>query len=183
MKNTINQFEARLAAKVMAVCLLAVCLIGLAQNGPQGFVGKKINVRDLVLPQLKKTGEKDWVLRAKQGVSSGNSFLLKKVHIVVYRTKKEGGNTELRTSECIYDRSRKIGRGDKPVNIRTGNMVINGEGFDMDGKRKVIVIRSKVRVKIFNNDRNLLGTPAKDDKKPLDKPAKNDKKRFVKPAE
>ncbi len=137
------------------VAALSLCLAG----GADGFVGKKMTIKNFVLPQLKPNGEKDWVLRAKEGVSSGNSFLLRTVFITIYRD--IGDRVEVRTTECIFDRVKKSGSSDKRVNIRSEKMLIDGVGFDLDGTRKSIVIRSQVRVKFFKTDENLFGKTEK----------------------
>lgn len=132
------------------------------------FAGRNMTASEFRLQQPKADGAPDWELFARKGMARDNSLSLSVVRLVLYRD--NGDNLELRTSACTFDRLKKLGRGDKPVNIRNRNMVLDGVGFDFDANQKTVIIRSRVHVTLLRSGKDPLAAIANKDE--LGKPAK-----------
>jgi hypothetical protein len=158
----------RLAGPLLGLGLL----LGLGEprflGADDEFAGRNMTASKFHLQQPKADGALDWELFAQAGVARENSLSLTGVRVVLHRD--DGDNLELRTSVCTFDRLKKQGRGDKPVNIRNRSMVLDGVGFDFDANQKTVVIRSRVHVTILRRGTDPLAGLTKKDE--LGEPAK-----------
>ena len=108
--------------------------------------GKKLSLSKFRLIKYKDDGTLDWLLYAEKGVTAGNRVHLKNAKIIFYRALND--KTEVISPQCSFNEVAKRGRSKEKVHIRSPNMCIDGVGFDLDAAKHIIVIRSKVRVKI-----------------------------------
>ena len=52
----------------------------------------------------------------------------------------------VKTPYCRYDKTQKTGSSSKPVEAQGDGITITGVGFDLDGKKQKLYIRSQVKV-------------------------------------
>lgn len=139
--------------KIIKIChinrsiLVFWCLISSCAFGADGGLSEKIIINNF------KTGGTDYVINGRKAVISGHRVKIWDVEAFFYR---EGNDIRLTSPECDYDQIKKLGYGDRPVQVMTESMTINGVGFDLDVAQGRIVIRNNVRVRIFHDSKKLI---------------------------
>lgn len=136
---------------------------------PGRFTGEEFN-----LPIMTRDGKKEMLVRGKKAKSNGNLVSMSNTRITMYLEEDKGGKTTIVSAKCTYDIIKRFGHSCEPVNIRSSQIVIDGVGYDLDGLKRVITIRSRVTVRIFNRSQNKLLGLQKDATKKKPAPKKPD---------
>lgn len=93
-----------------------------------------------------RDGKTEWVLHGGTARLRGGLYELNDIRLIVYL---EGGNqAEITSPRCVFDQARGIARSDAPLKVVSQDMTLEGEGYDLATDRKVLRIRSRVKMTV-----------------------------------
>ena len=91
-------------------------------------------------------GKTEWVLHGDKARLRGGLYELDDIRLIVYLG---GGNqAEITSPRCVFDQARAIARSDAPLKVVSQEMTLEGEGYDLATDRKILRIRSRVKMTV-----------------------------------
>ncbi len=91
-------------------------------------------------------GKTEWVLNGAKARLRGGLYELDDIRLIVYL--ENGDKAEITSPRCVFDQARGIARSDAPLKVVSQDMTLEGEGYDLATERKVLRIRSRVRMTV-----------------------------------
>jgi len=94
-----------------------------------------------------RDGKTEWVLHGGRARLRNGLYELNDIRLIVYL--EEGDNqAEITSPRCVFDQARGIARSDAPLKVVSLDMTLEGEGYDLATDRKVLRIRSRVKMTV-----------------------------------
>ena len=129
-----------------------VYLIGISVfSGYSGEEKKRerLTLQDFIWHEIdtSKAEKRIATLKGKHAVLQGSNIELSQFEGELYTEK--GKRVRLWSDNFFYNKVKQIGYSDKEVLIRRENLFIRGIGFDCDLKRQRLMVRDRVKIKLF----------------------------------
>ncbi len=101
-----------------------------------------------------KVGGADYVIEGDHAVIFGNHVHITGVTATLIR---ENDEIRITTPACDFDQLARSGSSNKPVQVVSANLRVDGVGFDLDFNQNRILIRNNVKVRIYDYDNDING--------------------------
>jgi hypothetical protein len=125
----------------LLACLLALVLPALDFQG-----GQTVTLSGFQTRGTDDDGKAQWELHGKTARLRGGLYRLDTIQLVVYL--EDGDRVTITSPRCIFDQARGIARSDAPIKVVSEEMTLEGEGYDFDINRKLLRVRSRVKMKL-----------------------------------
>jgi hypothetical protein len=135
-------------SRIVIRLVSAFCLITMQLMASDGNLRENLTIEDFKLGGINYS-----IVGSSARVTEDYTYI-EKLQARFYR---EGGDLLLFTPECTFDQAKKSGHSDKQIHLRSRSFTIDGVGFDLNFERRRIIVKSNVKVRIFDYSKNLLG--------------------------
>lgn len=147
MRNR-NQSTFPVLALFLAAALLAVGLAALDLEGAYNIILDGFETR-AVDPE----GKSQWEIRGVKAKLRGGLYDLEDIRLIVHL--ESGRQVNITSPHCIFDQARGIASSEAPLKVVSEDMTLAGVGYDLAAARKVLRIRSQVKMTLRKVGSNL----------------------------
>ena len=91
-------------------------------------------------------GKAEWELHGQKARMKGGLYHLADIRLVVHL--EQDRQATVTSERCVFDQSRGIAHSDAPLHVVSEEMSLDGVGYDIATDRKVLRVRSQVRMKV-----------------------------------
>ena len=129
-----------------------------------------------------KDGKEEWQLHGEKARLRGGLYQLDRIRLVVHL--ENNRRATVTSPKCMFDQTRGIAHSDAPLHVVSEEMTLEGVGYDIAADRKVLRIRSQVKMTVRKVGGGMSpedvfgplgGTPESSRKKSVPKPEEEQK--------
>jgi len=91
-----------------------------------------------------KDGKEEWQLHGEKARLRGGLYQLDRIRLVVHL--ENNSRATVTSPKCVFDQTRGIAHSDAPLHVVSEEMTLEGVGYDIAADRKVLRIRSQVKM-------------------------------------
>lgn len=136
-----------ITANPFPLALLVCLFLGLSALPAFDFEGSQaITLDGFETRGASHEGKTEWVLNGAKARLRGGLYELDDIRLIVYL--EDSSQAEITSPRCVFDQARGIARSDAPLKVVSQDMTLTGEGYDLATERKVLRIRSRVKMTV-----------------------------------